>query len=185
MDTSNERKRGHSSTATLDVRIRRLWRLHHAVQENTSPTRLSGRKTSIGARSPLPTTSFPLDMSTCGEVGSDVYALIKELAIRPLEHRSEIHPNESRHLAEGIEVTRLRRQLSFVLQQALSFRTRHHLCRQGVPTAPFATPGVCTRGPCNCTEGRKAVKGNGGGCGQERTNARREWEWERGWKRGQ
>ena len=29
-------------------------------------------------------------------------------------------------------IARLRRQFSFVLQQALSFGTRHHLCRQGV-----------------------------------------------------
>ena len=28
-------------------------------------------------------------MSTCGEVGSDMHALIKELAIRRVEHRSE------------------------------------------------------------------------------------------------
>ena len=68
-------------------------------------------------------------MSTSGEVGSDVHALIKELAIRRVEHRSEIHSNESQHLAEGAEVARLRRRFSFVLQQALSFRTRHHLYR--------------------------------------------------------
>ena len=36
-----------------------------------------------------------LAMSTCGEVGSDVHALIKELAIRRAEHRSETHSNES------------------------------------------------------------------------------------------
>ena len=30
------------------------------------------------------------------------------------------------------EVARLRRRFPFVLQHALSFRTRHHLCRQGV-----------------------------------------------------
>ena len=44
---------------------------------------------------------LPLAMSTCGEVGSHVHALIKELAIRRLEHRSEIHSNEFQHLAEG------------------------------------------------------------------------------------
>ena len=32
---------------------------------------------------------FPLDMSTCGEVGSDVHAFINELTIRRVEHRSE------------------------------------------------------------------------------------------------
>ena len=36
----------------------------------------SGRKTSIGARSPLPTPSFlSLSMPTCGDVGSHVHAL--------------------------------------------------------------------------------------------------------------
>ena len=69
---------------------------------------------------------LPLAMSTCGEVGSDLHALIKELAIRRVQHRSETHSNESQHLAEGTEVARLRRRFSFVLQQALSFRTRHH-----------------------------------------------------------
>ena len=73
---------------------------------------------------------LPLDVPTCGEVGSDVHALIKDLAIRWVQHRSETHSNESQHLAEGTEVTRLRRRFSLVLQQALSFRTRHHLCRQ-------------------------------------------------------
>ena len=74
---------------------------------------------------------FPLAISTCGDVGSDVHALIKELAIRRVQHRSETPSNESRHLAEGTEVGRLRRRFSFDLQQALSFRTRHHLRRQG------------------------------------------------------
>ena len=44
---------------------------------------------------------LPLAMSTCGEVGSDVHALIKELAIRRVQHRSKTHSNESQHLAEG------------------------------------------------------------------------------------
>ena len=74
---------------------------------------------------------LPLAMSTCGEVGSDVHALIKELAIRRVEHRSETHSNESQHLAEGTQVASLPRRFSFILQQVLSFRTRHHLCRQG------------------------------------------------------
>ena len=82
------------------------------------------------------TYSFlPLAMSTCGDVGSDVHALTKELAIRRVEHRPEAHSNESQRLAEGTEIARLRRRFSFVLQQALSFRTRHHLCRQGVALA--------------------------------------------------
>ena len=53
---------------------------------------------------------LPLAMSICGDVGSDVYALIKELAIRRVQHRSETYSNESQHLAEGTEVARLRRR---------------------------------------------------------------------------
>ena len=79
-------------------------------------------------------------MSTCDDFGSDVNALIKELAIRRVQHRSETCSNESQHLAEGREVARLRRRFSFVLQQALSFRTRHHLCRQGVALASTLRP---------------------------------------------
>ena len=79
-------------------------------------------------------------MSTCDDVGSDVHALIKELVIRRVQHRSETYSNESQHLAEGTEVARLRRRFSFVLQQALSFRTRHHLCRQGVALASTRRP---------------------------------------------
>ena len=59
---------------------------------------------------------LPLAMPTCGEVGSDVHALIKELVIRRVEHRSETHSNESQHLAEGTEIARLGRRFSFVLR---------------------------------------------------------------------
>ena len=83
---------------------------------------------------------LPLAMSTCGDVGSDVHALIKDLAIRRVQHRSETYSNESQHLAEGTEVARLRRRFSLALQQALSFRTRHHLCRQGVALASTRRP---------------------------------------------
>ena len=88
---------------------------------------------------------LPFDMSTCSEVGSDVHALIKELAIRRAKHRSETHSNESQHLAEGTEVARLWRRFSFVSQQALLFRTRHHLCRQGVALA--STRQLHSQGP--------------------------------------
>ena len=54
-------------------------------------------------------------MSTCGEAGSDVHALIKEPVIRRVEHMSEIHSKESPHLAEGTEVGRLRQQFSMCL----------------------------------------------------------------------
>ena len=116
---------------------------------------------------------LPLAMSTCGEVGSDVHALMKELATRRVEHRSETHSNESQHLAEGTEVALLRRRFSFVLQQALSFRTRHHLCRQGVALA--STRQLCWHGPVSVqahrtggetgSEGQKGANGVGGGIG--------------------
>ena len=112
-------------------------------------------------------------MSTCCEVGSDVHALIKELAIRRVEHRSETHSNETQHLAKGTEVGRLRRRFSFVLQQALSFHTRHHLCRQGVALAstrqlrsqdPVSVHARRTEGVAK-SEGREGANGVGGGIG--------------------
>ena len=116
---------------------------------------------------------LPLAMSTCGDVGSDVHALIKELAIRRVEHRSETYSNESQHLAEGTEVARLRRRFPFVLQQALSFRMPHHLCRQGVAFASTRRPH--SQGPASVqahrtggvtgSEGQEGASGVGGGIG--------------------
>ena len=107
---------------------------------------------------------LPLAVSTCGEVGSDVHAFIKELVIRRVEHRLETHSNESQHLAEGTEEARLRRRFSFVLQQALSFRTRHHLCRQGVALA--STRQLRSHGPVSVrvhsTEGVTGSEGREG-----------------------
>ena len=115
--------------------------------------------------------SLPLAMSTCSDVGSDVHALIKELAIRRVQHRSETYSNDSQHLVEGTEVARLRRRFSFVLQQALSFRTRHHLCRQGVALASTRRPH--SQGPASVqahgtggitgSEGQEGANGVGGG----------------------
>ena len=50
-------------------------------------------------RGSFPATYFPIPLatSTCGDVGSDVHALIKELAIRRVQHRSETYFNESQH----------------------------------------------------------------------------------------
>ena len=116
---------------------------------------------------------LPLAMSTCGEVGSDVHALSKELAIRRVEHRSEIHSNESQNLAEETEIAHLRRRFSFVLQQTLSFRKRHHLCRQRVALA--STRHLRSQGPVSGhahrtegvtgSEGREGANGVGGGIG--------------------
>ena len=76
-------------------------------------------------------------MSACGEVGSNVHALINEISKIQVEHGGEIHSNKSQLLSEGTEVARLRRQLSFVLQQACSFRTRRDLCSQEVALTCF------------------------------------------------
>ena len=102
-----------------------------------------------------------------------MHALIKELVIRQVEHRSETHFNEHQHLAEGTEVARLRRRSSFVLQQALLFRTRYHLCRQGVALA--STRQLRFQGPVSVhahrfegvteSEGRKGVNEVWGGIG--------------------
>ena len=112
-------------------------------------------------------------MSTCGDVGSDLHALNKELAIRRVQHRSETYSNESQHLAEGTEVARLRRRFSFILRQALSFCTRHHLCRQGVALASTRRPH--SQGPASVqahraggvtgSEGQEGANGGGGGIG--------------------
>ena len=112
-------------------------------------------------------------MSTCGDVGSDVHALIKKLAIRRVQHRSETYSNESHHLAERTEVARLRRRFSFALQQALSFRTRHHPCGQGVALASTRQPH--SQGPASVqahrtggvtgSEGKEGANGVGGGIG--------------------
>ena len=82
-----------------------------------------------------------------------MHALIKKLAIRRVKYRSD--SDESQHPAEGTEVARLRRRFSFVLQEALSFRTRHHTCRQRVALA--GTRQLCLQGPvsvhAHCTKG--------------------------------
>ena len=86
---------------------------------------------------------LPLAMSTCGEVGSDVHALMKELAIRRVEHRSGIHSNESHNLAEWAEVAVFGGDfLLFYSRHFLSssLQTEGGACEH--PTAPFARPGV-------------------------------------------
>ena len=119
---------------------------------------------------PVTYSLLPLAMSTCDEVGSDVYTLIKELTRRRVDHRSETNSNDFQHLVEGTEVARLRRRFFFVLHQALSFRTRHHPCRQGVALA--STRQLPSQGPVSIhahriegvtgSAGRKGANGVGG-----------------------
>lgn len=54
---------------------------------------------------------------SCGEVGSDVHTIIKELAIKRAKHSSVLYSDELRNLAEGTEIVRLTQRFSFVLQQ--------------------------------------------------------------------
>ena len=88
-----------------------------------------------------------------------------------VQHRSETYSKKSQHLAEGTEVARLRRRFSFVLQQALSFRTRHHLYRQGVALASTrrlhsqgsASVQAHRTGGVTGSEGQEGANGVGGG----------------------
>ena len=136
------------------------------------------KKTKYRGSFPATYSLLPLAMSTCGDIGLDVHTLIKKLAVRREQHRSETYSNES-HLAEGTEVARLRRRFSFVLQQALSFCTRHHLCRQRVALASTRQPH--SQGPASVqahrTGGSNRVRGAGRG---ERGRGR---NWSRGWER--
>ena len=70
---------------------------------------VEGKKNKYPGSFPATYSLLPLAMSTCGDVGLDVHALIKGLAIRRVQQRSETYSNESQHLAEGTEVARLRR----------------------------------------------------------------------------
>ena len=89
-------------------------------------------------------------MSTCCEVGSDVHAFIKELAIRRGGHRSEKRSNEPQHLAQETEVARLRWRFSFCFTagtlnpHALS-SLQTGGSASGHLAAPFTRSGVCTR----------------------------------------
>ena len=152
-----------------------LWReiLGRSLGSHDATELFGGMCHGNGCQQEIPATYslLPLAMLTCGDVGSDVHALIKELAIRWIQHRSETYSNDSQHLVEGTEVARLRRRFSFVLQQALSFRTRHHLCRQGVALASTRRPH--SQGPASVqahgtggitgSEGQEGANGVGGG----------------------
>ena len=133
---------------------------------------VEGRKNKYWGLFPATYSFLSLAMSTCGEVGSDVHALMKELAIRRVEHRSETHSDESQHLAEGTEVARLRRRFSFVLQQALSFRTRYHLCRQRVALA--STRQLRSQGPVS-VQGHRTEGVAGPGTGRSERGRGRDW----------
>ena len=105
-----------------------------------------------------------------------MHALIKELVIKGVKHRSEVHFSQSQHLLERTEVARLRRRFTFVLQQAFFSRTRHHLCRQQValestqqlrsqcpvPVHTYRIEGQQERKRANGVGGRSRVGGGNG-----------------------
>ena len=66
---------------------------HHVEKHLTDP--VERKKTKYWGSFPATYSLLPLAMSTCGKVGSDVHALIKELAIRRVDRRSKTHSNES------------------------------------------------------------------------------------------
>ena len=142
------------------------------------------KKTKYAGSFPATYSLLPLVMLTCDAVGSDVHVLIKELAIRWVEHRSETRSDRSQHLVEVTEVVSLRRRFSFVSQQALSFRMRHHLCRQEVALA--STRQLHLQGPASVhahrTEGLTWPKEQDGanGVGGRIGVGWRERIWERG-----
>ena len=116
---------------------------------------------------------LPLAMSSCGEIGSDVHALIKEFAIRRVEHRSETHSNESQHLAEEAEVARLRRgdSLLFYSRDFHSARVTISADRGWPPsTRQLRSQGLVSiqahrTGGVTGSGGREGANGVGGGIG--------------------
>ena len=93
---------------------------------------------------------LPLAMSTCGEVDSDVHALIKKLAIRRVEHRLEIKLQRVPASGGGDGGSMSSAAIlvcftasTFILHASPSLQTGGGACEH--PTAPFARLGVCTR----------------------------------------
>ena len=118
----------------------------------------------IGARYPLPTPILAVTTSTRGEVGRTKSG---EAQLR------RYTPTSLGIWRRGPEITLLRLRRFpfslFLVQQALSFCTRHHLCRQGMTLAGGQQLGwqgsLPERVPC--IEGRSREGGNGGGDGWE------------------
>ena len=90
---------------------------------------------------------LPLAMSTCGDVGSDVHALIKELAIRRVQHRSETYSNDTsggrdRSSTSSAAIFFCFTAGTLIPHASPSLQTGGGACEH--PTAPFARPGVGT-----------------------------------------
>ena len=98
-----------------------------------------------------------------------MHVLIEELAIRRMKHQAGDKLQRIPASGGGTEVALLIWLFSFVLQQALSFRTRYHLCRQeGTLTSgqllsrqgPMPIPAHCTEERTK-SEGREGATGDG------------------------
>ena len=137
----------------LDITI-----VHHCASSNLeSAARRAGKylvdtvkrkKNKYRGSFPVPCSLLPLAMSTCGEVGSDVHAFIKDFATRREGHRCEIHPNEPQHWRGQSSRSSAAVLFSFKVDTFIphapsSLQTRGGAC--GYPIAPFVRPGVCAR----------------------------------------
>lgn len=64
--------------------------------------------------------------------GSETQALTKGMKVRRVELRDNLPTDRAGAAAEDRETAQLSHCFSFVPQQVLSKRTRHHICRQGM-----------------------------------------------------
>ena len=89
--------------------------LYNLINTHARATHSCIKKTNFG--------DFPLTLavSTCGELGSEVHAVIQELVRGSTNYN--LKSEQSQILADGTEIARLGRRFCLVLQQALSFRT--------------------------------------------------------------
>ena len=123
-------------------------------------------------RSSFPATYslLPLAMSTCGAVGSDVHALIKELAIKRVQHRLETGRDRSSTSSAAILFCFTAGTL--IPHASSSLQTGGGACEH--PTAPFARRGVATSASYR---GGNRIRGAG------RSERGRGRDWSRGWER--
>ena len=111
---------------------------------------------------PASDSFLTLALSTCDEASPEIQVLVKKLAIRQIWHNSELRSNESRLLAEGNKITRLRRGVSSIINRVLSFHTRYHLCRQRLMLIGARSSGRKTHHLCKYIVPREAPGLRGG-----------------------
>ena len=91
---------------------------------------------------------LPIAMSTSGDVGSDVHVLIKELAIRRVQHRLDIlqrvptSGRRNRSSTSSAAILLCFTAGTLIPHVSPSLQTGGGACEH--PTAPFPRPGVCT-----------------------------------------